>query len=94
MDFNASLVPADIVAALGLQWGPTYRLQNVGTGGTLFIRTATAAPAVTDRAFRVESGGLFVLKPQAAGSAFPPLVPTWLWTDDRRGVAVIVALAP
>ena len=93
MDFNAVLVPADIVAALGLQWGPTYRLQNVGTGGTLFIRTAAAAPAVTDRAFRIESGGLFVLKPQAGASAFA-LVPTWLWTDDRRGVAVIVALAP
>ena len=93
MDFNAGLVPADIVAALGLQWGPGYRLQNVGTGGTLFVRTAQAAPAVTDRAFRIESGGLFVLKPQAGASAFA-LVPTWLWTDDRRGVAVIVALAP
>ena len=73
--------------------GPTYTLQNVGTGGTLFIRTATAAPAVTDRAFRVESGGLFVLKPQPGASAIPP-VPVWLWTDDRRGCAVIVALAP
>ena len=93
MDFDAVLVPADIVAALGLEWGNTYRLQNVGTGGTLFIRTATAAPAVTAGAFRVETGGLFVLKPQPGASAIPP-VPVWLWTDDRRGVAVIVALAP
>ena len=92
MDFNATETPADIVAALTLQWGLTYTLQNVGSGGTLFIRTATAAPAVTDRAFRVESGGLFVLKPQAGASAIPP-VPVWLWTDDRRGCAVIVALA-
>ena len=93
MDFDAGLIPADIVAALGLEWGPTYRLQNIGTGGTLFVRTATAAPAVTDRAFRVESGSYFELRPQAGASAFA-LVPTWLWTDDRRGVAVIVALAP
>ena len=93
MDFNATGTPVDIVAALTLQWGPSYRLQNVGSGGTLFIRTATAAPAVTDRAFRIESGGLFVLKPQAGASAFA-LVPTWLWTDDRRGVAVILTVAP
>ena len=33
MDFDAGLIPADIVAALGLEWGPTYRLQNIGTGG-------------------------------------------------------------
>ena len=71
MDFNATETPADIVAALTLQWGLTYSLQNIGSGGTLFIRTATAAPAVTDRAFRVESGGLFVLKPQAGASAIP-----------------------
>ena len=92
MDFDATLVPQDIVSALSLEWGSSYTIQNVGFGGTLFLRAVTAVPAVTERAFRVESGNLFMLRPTPGADAFNP-VPLWAWTDDPRGCAVIVALA-
>ena len=85
MDFDATLVPADIVAALSLAQGERYVAQNVSTTGTLFIREQLAAPAVTDRAFRVESGGQFTIRPSGE--------PVWLWTDEADGCAVIVGEA-
>ena len=84
MDFDATLVPADVVAALGLTQGTRYSGQNVGLA-TLYIREQVAAPDLTDRAFRVQSGGAFTLRP--AGE------PVWLWTDDAGGCPVILAEA-
>ena len=85
MDFDATPVPADIVAALGLIQGTRYSGQNVSGTATLFVREAASAPAVTDRAFRVESGGQFTLRPSGG--------PVWLWTDEADGCAVIIAEA-
>ena len=85
MDFDATLVPADVVAVLGLADGKFYTAQNVSGTATLYLRESTAAPAVTDRAFRVESGGQFTIRPTGS--------PIWLWTDDAGGCAVILAEA-
>ena len=86
MDFDATRAPTDIVAALSLAQGTRYTGQNVSGTATLFVREATAAPAVTERAFRVESGGQFTIRPSGS--------PIWLWTDDSAECAVILAVAP
>ena len=85
MDFDATLVPSDIVSVLGLADGKFYTAQNVSGTATLFIREQVAAPAVTDRAFRVESGGQFTIRPSGE--------PVWLWTDEADGCAVTLAEA-
>ena len=87
MDFDATVVPQDLVAALGLEWPLRYELQNLGSGPTLFIRQSLVAPSITERAFRVESGGRFVLQPPIGGPSL------WVWTDDDRGCQTIVGLA-
>ena len=86
MDFDASVIPVDIVAALGLAQDELFAGQNVSNTATLFVREAATAPAVTDRAFRVESGGRFTLRPSGE--------PIWAWTDEPDGCAVIVGVAP
>ena len=86
-DFNATAAPQDVVAALSLTAGTRYTAQNVDTIATLRIRQAAAAPAPTDRAHKVESGGQFVIEPQAGQGI-------WVWTDEAGGCAVIVTEAP
>ena len=86
MDFDASVIPVDIVAALGLAQDELFAGQNVSNTATLFVRESATIPAVTDRAFRVESGGQFTLRPRGA--------PIWAWTDEPDGCPVIVAEAP
>ena len=86
MDFDASVIPVDVVAALGLAQDVLYSGQNVSNTSTLFVREAATAPAVTDRAFRVESGGRFTLRPSGE--------PIWAWTDEADGCAAILAVAP
>ena len=85
-DFDATGAPQDIVAALSLADGMSYAGQNLSTTATLFIREAAAAPAAGARAFKVEAGSPFNIKPSAA--------PIWLWTDDAGGCPVIVGEAP
>ena len=85
MAFDASVLPVDIVAALGLAQDTRYSGQNVSQTSTLFVREAAAAPAVTDRAFRIQSDGQFTLRPRGA--------PIWLWTDEADGCPVIVGEA-
>ena len=85
MDFTATTAPA----ALTLQPGAIYDGQNVSNTATLFIRESTSIPAVTDRAFRVESGGHFDLKGPWLGTAA-----IWLWTDSEADCAVILTIAP
>ena len=85
MDFDATPVPVDVVAALGLTQDTRYSGQNVSGTATLFVREAAAAPAVTDRAFRIQSDGQFTLRPRGA--------PIWLWTDEPSGCPVIVGEA-
>ena len=82
VDFDATETPRDVVAALSLTSGTAYTCQNVDVKATLFIREAATAPLVTDRAFRIESGGTFTLKIAAD--------PIYLWTDDADGCAVII----
>ena len=82
MDFDATQTPVDVVAALGLTQGTRYTGQNVSGTATLFAREATAPPAVTDRAFRVESAGQFTIRPSG-----PPI---WCWTDESAGCPVIL----
>ena len=86
MDFDATQTPVDLVVALGLAQDVLYSGQNVDALATLYVREAATIPAVTDRAFRVESGGRFTLRPGG--------VSVWLWTDEPSGCAVIVGVAP
>ena len=86
MDFDASTVPVDIVASAGLAQDTIYSGQNVSGTATLFVREAAAAPAVTDRAFRIQSDGQFTLRPRGAA--------IWVWTDEADGCRVILAEAP
>ena len=85
MDFDATLVPADVVAVLGLAQGGRYVGQNLSGTATLYIRETASAPAVTDRAFTVQSGGEFSLRPDGE--------PIWFWTDEASGCAVILGPA-
>ena len=73
IDFDATGSPADVVSVTGLVQGTRYTGQNLSTVATLFVREQAAQPSVTDRAFRVESGGNFTLKPSGT--------PIWAWTD-------------
>ena len=82
-DFDATTTPQNVASVLGLTDGTTYEGQNVSTpGATLFMRSAASAPSADDRAFRVESGGVFLIKPEGD--------PLWLWTDDASGCRVII----
>ena len=85
MDFDATLVPADIVAALSLTQDVRYSGQNLSNTASLFVREVASVPAVSDRAFRVQSGGEFTLRPSGE--------PIWVWTDEADGCAVIVGEA-
>ena len=85
MDFDATETPTDVVAVLSLAAGQIYIVQNLSGMATLFIRESAATPAVTDRAFRVQSGGAFTLRPMGE--------PIWAWTDDPGGCPVILAEA-
>ena len=82
MDFDATQTPVDVVAALGLTQGTRYTGQNVDALGTLYIREQVAVPVPTDRAFRIQSGGEFSLRPDGE--------PIWFWTDEASGCAVIL----
>ncbi len=86
-DFDATAAPQDIVAALGLAVGTVYSGQNTDSVATLFIREAAAAPPAGARAFRVEAGGQFTIKPEAG-------LGIYLWTDDPAGCAAILDTAP
>ena len=86
MDFDATQNPVDIVVAVGLAQDTIYSGQNVSGTATLYVREAATIPAVTDRAFRVESGGRFTLRPRGA--------PIWFWTDESAGCSVILSVAP
>ena len=86
-DFDATRVPADIVAGLGLAVGKTYSCQNVSTINTLLIRESANAPDPSARAFKVESGGQFTIEPTANR-------PIWVWADDDAGCPVIITEAP
>ena len=85
MDFDATLVPADIVAALSLTQDTRYSGQNLSNTASLFVREVASVPAVSDRAFRVQGGGEFTLRPGGE--------PIWVWTDEADGCAVIVGEA-
>ena len=85
MDFDATLVPADIVAALSLTQDVRYTCQNLSGTATLFVREAGSVPSITDRAFRVESSGEFTLRPSGD--------PIFLWTDDPSGCPLILGVA-
>ena len=80
-DFDATAVPQDVVAVLSLTNGKSYTCQNVSTTSTLFVREQAAMPDVTDRAFKIESGGHVTIKPDGT--------PVWMWSDPD-GAAVIV----
>ncbi len=82
MDFDATGVPTDIVDALGLTSGTRYTGQNVSTTATLFVREAAAMPTMHARAFKVEAGSPFTLKPEG--------IPLWVWTDDPNGCPLVL----
>ena len=85
-DFDATGTPKEIVADLGLSLGARYQGQNVSTVATLRVREATVAPAATDRAIRIEAGGIFTIRPDGTNGI-------WLWTDEPD-CPVIVTPAP
>ena len=85
MDFTATLAPRAINVSLSLSLHVRYQCQNVSGLATLFFREATATPPATDRAFRIEPGGYFVLAPEGD--------PLWFWTDDPAGCPVVVTEA-
>ena len=86
MDFDATLVPRDIVAGLSLATGTRYTVQHVGVHGTMFVRESAAEPAPSARAFRVEAGVPVTIEPDGE--------PIWFWTDEPDGVPVLVNAAP
>ncbi len=83
-DFDATTAPVNIVAALSLASG-RYTIQNVSTVASLFVRSASTAPAATARGFRLESGGHGMISGDEA---------TYVWTDDLAGCPAIVDEIP
>ena len=86
IDFDATMTPQDLVAQMSLQANISYTGQNVGTIATLFFREGSTMPAITDRSFRIEAGGTFILRPTGD--------PIWAWTDDAAGCPLILGEAP
>ena len=86
VDFDATETPQDLVGALSLTAGTLYAGQNLSTFATLLFREAAATPGGGDRAFRVEAGGPFTLKPTGN--------PIWCWTDDPAGAPLILDESP
>ena len=84
-DFDATMTPADVVAALSLERGTLYTVQNVDNRCTLRLRQAAAAPRASARAHRIEIGSYMTIRPNGT--------PIWLWTDEKRGCDVIVTPA-
>ena len=85
LDFDATAVPRAVDTILSLDDGVLFWVQNVDPIASLRFRTATAAPASTDRAHIISSGGSFYITPDS-------VAPIWLWTDDGT-CAVIVSQA-
>ena len=83
MDFDATQTPVDVVSALGLEAGTTYSGQNVSNTSTLFVREVATVPDITDRAFRIEAGSSFRIRPDGRLSI-------WIWTDESAGCPVIL----
>ena len=83
MDFDATQTPVDVVAALGSPKAPATPARMWTPWGLLYVREQVAVPVPTDRAFRIQSGGEFSLRPDAEA--------IWLWTDEPSGCAVILA---
>ena len=86
LDFDATTSPQDVVAALSLTANTLYARQNLSTIATAFFREAAAMPGAGARAFRVEAGGPFTLKP--TGDAI------WVWTDEAAGCPLILSESP
>ena len=86
LEFDATAAPTDVASALSLDTGTRYAGQNLSTVATLFLREKSTAPAAGERAFRIESGGPFSVRPTGT--------PIWLWTDDAGGCPLILGEAP
>ena len=84
-DFDATLTPTDIVAALSLEQDTLYTVQNVDNRCTLRFRQGATAPVAHGRAHRVEIGSYVTIRPRGT--------PIWFWTDEQRGCDVIVTPA-
>ena len=86
IDFDATGVPTELVTGASLVQGIQYSCMNVSTRATLFLREATTPPAADARAFRVETAGVFTVKPSGVG--------VYVWTDDPAGCPIILNEAP
>ncbi len=82
IDFDATLVPTDIVAAGSLASQQAYTAQNLSGVASLFVREASSAPSPRERAFKIEPGTVFTIRPTGA--------PIYVWTDDAAGCPVIL----
>lgn len=89
-DFDATQQPQDVVAALGLGWGPKYMIENADPIATLRWRMGATAPAALARAHKIEAGGHTVFRSEDPAFGLG----IWLWTDDPSGCAVIVTEVP
>ena len=87
IDVDASTVPQALEDITGVTVGTEYTIENVSApGATAFVRSAPAAPAVTDKAHRLETGGRAIVTPDSTDR-------TWLWTDDPSGCALVMTPA-
>ena len=83
IDHDVTTVPTDVVATLSLTVGKTYYGMNLSTVATVFGRTKADQPAVTERAYRYESGAEFEFSVETDEKI-------WLWTDDSGGCPIIL----
>ena len=80
-EFDATGTPTALDAALSLETGVTYWVQNVDVLAALRFRAAATQPAATDRSHVIASGGSVYIKPDDD--------PVWLWTDGGSCACIV-----
>ena len=82
MDFDATDMPTDIVATLGLTDGTRYTVQNVDLIATLRLRQSATVPDADSRSHKVEAGASFIISP-TSGEAI------YVWSELERCAAIV-----
>ena len=86
LDHTANETPADLVWALSLVIGASYAIQNIDPRDRVYVKTATAAPSRTDRAFILQPFE-FSYPSADVGEGI------YVWTDLGRTAAIVVERA-
>ena len=80
--------PQNVTAALMLELGGVYRVQNLDSSHPVFWVRQAAAPVAGARSFVLPAYGELFYYPTIPGEA-----PLWMWSFDKTGAALLVDYA-